>query len=105
MAKREKDIAQAEALILALLEKRSEDLRLAWEEAYERGPQWRKMLLSGMEQLSPEARDLIIAEHKGCGRFRREQRTGRRRRAARGQPARATATIIASPSEYVRSMS
>lgn len=30
VAKREKDIAQAEALILALLDKRSEDLRLAW---------------------------------------------------------------------------
>jgi hypothetical protein len=60
VAKREKDIAQAEALILALLEKRSEDLRSAWEEAYERGPQWRKMLLGGMEQLSPEARDLLL---------------------------------------------
>jgi hypothetical protein len=60
VAKREKDIAQAQALILALLEKRSEDLRLAWEEAYERGPQWRKMLLGGMERLSPEARDLLL---------------------------------------------
>ena len=60
VAKREKDIAQAQALIQALLEKRSEDLRLAWEEAYERGPQWRKMLLGGMERLSPEARDLLL---------------------------------------------
>jgi hypothetical protein len=31
-AKRDKDVAQAGALILALLEKRSEDLRLAWAE-------------------------------------------------------------------------
>jgi hypothetical protein len=60
VAKRDKDVAQAEALILALLEKRSEELRLAWEEAYERGPQWRKMLLSGMKYLSPEARDLLL---------------------------------------------
>jgi hypothetical protein len=60
IAKREKDVTQAQALILVLLEKRSEELRLAWEEAYERGPQWRKMLLGGMKQLSPEARDLLL---------------------------------------------
>jgi hypothetical protein len=60
VAKRDKDVAQAQALILALLEKRSEELRLAWEEAYERGPQSRKMLLSGMKHLSPEARDLLL---------------------------------------------
>jgi len=60
IAKREKDVTQAEALILVLLEKRSEELRVAWEEAYERGPQWRKMLLGGMKQVSPEARDLLL---------------------------------------------
>ena len=60
MAKRDKDIAQARALIVALAEKRPEDLRVAWEEAYERGPQWRKLLLGGMEQLPPDARDLLL---------------------------------------------
>jgi hypothetical protein len=63
-AKRDKDVAQAGALILALLEKRSEDLRLAWDEAYERGPQWRKMLLGGMKYLSPEIRDLLLRSLK-----------------------------------------
>jgi hypothetical protein len=37
---------------------------LAWEEAYERGPQWRKMLLAGMKQLPPEARDLLLRSLK-----------------------------------------
>jgi hypothetical protein len=60
IAEREKDVTQAEALILVLLKKRSDELRLAWEEAYERGPQWRKMLLGGMKQVSPEARDLLL---------------------------------------------
>ena len=58
--KREKDAAQAGALIMALSEKRPDDLRLAWEEAYERGPQWRKLLLGGMKQLPPEARDSLL---------------------------------------------
>ena len=60
LAKRDKDIAQAEALISALLETQSEQLRLAWEEAHERGPQWRKMLLGGMKHLSPKARDSLL---------------------------------------------
>jgi hypothetical protein len=60
VARRDKDIAQAGALIVALAEKRSEDLRVAWEEAYERGPQWKKLLLGGMKLLSAEARDLLL---------------------------------------------
>ena len=60
IAKRDKDLAQAAALILALIEKQPEELRLAWEEAYERGPQWRKMLLGGMRRLSPETRDFLL---------------------------------------------
>jgi Nucleotidyltransferase/Protein of unknown function (DUF1488) len=60
VAKRDKDIAQAGALIAALAEKRSEDLRLAWDEAYGRGPQWRKLLLGGLRQLPPNARDLML---------------------------------------------
>jgi hypothetical protein len=60
VAKRDKDVAQAGALIIALVEKRPEDLRLAWEEAYERGPQWRKLLLGGMKQLPSDARDSLL---------------------------------------------
>jgi hypothetical protein len=60
VAKRDKDVAQAGALIVALVEKRPEDLRLAWEEAYERGPQWRKLLLGGMKQLPSDARDSLL---------------------------------------------
>lgn len=59
-AKRDKDVAQAGALIVALAERHPEDLRAAWEEAHERGPQWRKMLLGGMKQLAPSARDLLL---------------------------------------------
>jgi len=59
-AKREKDVAQAEALISTLLEKRAADLGSAWEEAYGRGPQWRKMLLGGMKNLSAETRDRLL---------------------------------------------
>lgn len=60
VAKRDKDVAQAEGLIRALVEKRPEELRLVWKEAYERGPQWRKLLLGGMKQVSAEARDLFL---------------------------------------------
>ena len=60
VTKRDKDASQAEALILVLLEGRSDELRLAWEEAYGRGPRWRKLLLGGMTHLSPVARDLLL---------------------------------------------
>jgi hypothetical protein len=36
VAKRDKDVAQAQALILELIERRPEELRLAWEEAHGR---------------------------------------------------------------------
>jgi hypothetical protein len=61
VAKRDKDVAQAGELIVALAEKRPEDLRLAWDEAYERGPQWRRLLLGGVKQLPPDARDLLLS--------------------------------------------
>jgi hypothetical protein len=58
--KRDKDISQAQALIITLLDRRSDELRLVWEEAYGRGPKWRKLLLGGMTHLSSEARDLLL---------------------------------------------
>jgi hypothetical protein len=60
VAKREKDLQQAEALIEVLVERRPDELKRAWEEAYDRGPKWRKLLLGGMTSLSPYARDLTL---------------------------------------------
>jgi hypothetical protein len=60
IAKRDKDLRQAERLIAALAERRPGALQDAWEEAYERGPHWRKYLLEGMRNLAPHARDLTL---------------------------------------------
>jgi hypothetical protein len=60
VAKRDKDLQQAAALVEALAQKRPEELKLAWEEAHERGPKWRKLLLDGMSRLAPHARDLTL---------------------------------------------
>jgi hypothetical protein len=67
IAKGDKDLQQAEALIEALAEKRPEELKRVWEEAHERGPKWRKLLLDGMSHLAPHARDLLL---KVLGRAR-----------------------------------
>jgi hypothetical protein len=67
VAKRDKDLQQAAALIEVLAQRRPEELKLAWEEAYERGPKWRKLLLDGMSRLDPHARDLTL---KALGRAR-----------------------------------
>lgn len=68
IAKSDKDAMQAEALINALARKRPGDLADAWNEAYERGPKWRKFLLAGMLNLDPATRDLLL---KAAGRPRR----------------------------------
>jgi len=60
VAKSDKDLRQAEALIDVLVERRPDELKLAWEEAHDRGPTWRKLLLGGMTNLSPHARDLTL---------------------------------------------
>jgi len=60
IAKKDKDLSQAGTLLEALTQKRPAELRLAWEEAYERGPKWRKYLLGGMSQLKPRPRDLTL---------------------------------------------
>jgi hypothetical protein len=60
VAKQDKDLQQAAALIEALVQRRPEELKLAWEEAHERGPKWRKLLLDGMSRLDPHARDLTL---------------------------------------------
>jgi hypothetical protein len=60
VTKVEKDFKQAGTLLEALAEKYGEELRAVWEEAYGRGPKWRKLLLSGMSQLNPRPRDLTL---------------------------------------------
>jgi len=60
IAKRDKDLWQAARLIEALAERRPGELMDVWEEAYERGPHWRKFLLEGTRNLPPHARDLTL---------------------------------------------
>lgn len=50
-AKRDKDLHQAEALLDALLEKRPHELKSAWDEAYKRGKEWRKLMRESVAQL------------------------------------------------------
>lgn len=67
IGKRDKDLQQAARLLEALVERRPEELKYAWNEAHERGPKWRKLLLGGMRNLTPRARDLTL---KAIGRTR-----------------------------------
>lgn len=60
LAKRDKDIQQASVLLDVLAEKRPYELKLAWEEAYGRGPTWRKLLLQGLSAIGDGARDLTL---------------------------------------------
>jgi hypothetical protein len=60
LVKRDKDIQQAEALLAALAEKRPHDLKLVWQEAYERGPTWRQLIAEGLGQLRASVRDLTL---------------------------------------------
>jgi hypothetical protein len=60
VTKVDKDLNQAGTLLEALAEKHGERLRAVWEEAHERGPKWRKLLLGGMSQLNPRPRDLTL---------------------------------------------
>ncbi len=60
IAKRGKDLLQAQSLLEPLLESRPEELRLAWEEAFQRGRQWRRLLLAGMSRLSAPVRDATL---------------------------------------------
>jgi hypothetical protein len=63
-AKRDKDIRQAEALLSVLLKKRPHELKLAWREAYKRGNEWRRLLTEGLDDLSDEVHDSMLAVAK-----------------------------------------
>jgi len=59
-AKRDKDMKQAEALLTLLLKKRPHELKSAWEEAYKRGKEWRRLLNKGLDDLTPPVRDDML---------------------------------------------
>jgi hypothetical protein len=59
-AKRDKDVQQAEALLSLLLKKRRHELKSAWEEAYKRGKEWRRLLSEGLDDLSSPVRDEML---------------------------------------------
>jgi hypothetical protein len=59
-AKREKDLAQASALLRVLTEKRPFELKLVWEEAFNRGNTWYRLLVEGLSQIAPKIRDAVL---------------------------------------------
>ena len=56
-----KDRAQAEFLIAALMELRPDELRLAYKDATDRGPAWRKRITASLDRL-PTAREFLRPE-------------------------------------------
>ena len=61
VAKRDKDVKQAEALLSHLLKKRRHELKSAWQEAYKRGNEWRRLLSEGLDDLRPDVRDEMLS--------------------------------------------
>jgi hypothetical protein len=59
-AKQDKDIKQSAALLDLLNEKRPYELKSAWQEAHNRGPTWRKLLVEGLSQLPAASRDKLL---------------------------------------------
>jgi hypothetical protein len=59
-AKSDKDLRQAETLLALLARTRPYDLRAAWKEAYERGKEWRRLMLEGLGMIDHVARDLTL---------------------------------------------
>src|SRR6185437_6065464 len=60
VAKIDKDIRQAEALIDALASRRPTDLRETWSEGVGRGPKWRSLLTAGLGMIAPATRDQAL---------------------------------------------
>jgi len=58
--KRQKDLMQAGALLDALVEKRPHELRAAWDEAFGRGKNWRRLIGEGLGLLHPAIRDRVL---------------------------------------------
>jgi hypothetical protein len=58
--KRDKDVAQASALLGVLAEKRPFELREAWDEANARGAIWRKLIAEAMPLLPERTRQVVL---------------------------------------------
>jgi hypothetical protein len=58
--KRDKDIFQAQALLNVLADRRPDDLRDAWVEAFGRGKTWQRLLGEGLGLLHPLTRDRVL---------------------------------------------
>jgi len=56
-AKVDKDLRQAASLLEVLVRKRPHELRAAWDEAYDRGQTWRRLLGEGLGLLPANVRD------------------------------------------------
>jgi hypothetical protein len=66
LAKRRKDILQAQTLLTFLLNNKRADLRSAWLEAYSRGRTWRRLLEEGVKLLDGSIRSLTLEALKGA---------------------------------------
>ena len=60
VAKQEKDIQQAAALLELLAQKRSYELKTVWKEAYQSGKSWSQLLGDGLSQLPAAVRDRAL---------------------------------------------
>ncbi|MDE2464191.1 MAG: DUF1488 family protein, partial [Alphaproteobacteria bacterium] len=60
VAKRDKDLQQADVLLKILGQKRPDELRRAWQEAYARGPTWRALLDQGLASVGGVGRDWLL---------------------------------------------
>jgi hypothetical protein len=74
--KTEKDMIQAEQLIIACFEgRRAYELHEAWDEANQRGPRWKEKLARGVGALTPDIRARFDEEmaklQAGRGRLRK----------------------------------
>ena len=58
--KRDKDLRQTEALLDVLVEKRPFELHDAWDEAYARGPEWRRLLRHALTLAAQRPRDRTL---------------------------------------------
>jgi hypothetical protein len=76
--KTDKDMVQAEQLIVACIEgRRGYDLHEAWEEARQRGPRWTEKLSRGVAALAPDVRTRFDAEMTRLQAEPRGRRRGR----------------------------
>lgn len=58
-AKRDKDLEQAATLLAILSRKRPYELKSAWDEAYKRGREWRRLLGEGITLLPTETANIV----------------------------------------------